>query len=294
MANFCANCGNKLRKEDNFCVNCGAKIDKSDLKQHNPSLNQYYDSKEKNKAKKELKRVVGGRLIYNKNFSNTLAENGLDIVHDREAIIKQVEKEIDLGLIKSGGVEFRVNQLILEYKKKKEKEEIKLIRQRKKIKIAKQKNEIRIAKQKEEEKKILKKLDELFESDEIKSKLRKNNIGQTGIISIKDNLKNKLIDIIENMNEEELKSFIITQLEKEIKELEKARIEKEKERIIKEMEENELTRGGYCSSNCRHYYENFYDGEGRTPDDPDFDGYIGDDCNLGHSLQEGSFCKDYE
>ncbi|MBQ6511936.1 zinc-ribbon domain-containing protein [Methanobrevibacter sp.] len=126
MANFCANCGNKLRKEDNFCVNCGAKIDKSDIKQHNPSLNQYYDSREKNKAKKELKRVVGGRLIYNKNFSNTLAENGLDIVHDREAIIKQVEKEIGSGQIKSAGVEFRVNQLILEYKIKKEQEQIRL------------------------------------------------------------------------------------------------------------------------------------------------------------------------
>ena len=32
MANFCTNCGAKVRKEDNFCTNCGTKIDKSDIK----------------------------------------------------------------------------------------------------------------------------------------------------------------------------------------------------------------------------------------------------------------------
>ncbi|WP_296890796.1 zinc ribbon domain-containing protein [uncultured Methanobrevibacter sp.] len=30
MANFCTNCGTKIRKEDNFCTNCGTKIRKDD------------------------------------------------------------------------------------------------------------------------------------------------------------------------------------------------------------------------------------------------------------------------
>ena len=53
MNNFCIYCGNKLRKDDNFCPNCGNRIDKSD----NPSVP---DEMEKKKAKRELKRVIGG------------------------------------------------------------------------------------------------------------------------------------------------------------------------------------------------------------------------------------------
>ncbi len=51
--------------------------------------------------------------------------------------------------------------------------------------------------------------------------------------------------------------------------------------------------GGYCSSRCRHYHENFYDASGRTLDDPDYDGYRYY-CELGHSLYDGSYCKDYK
>ena len=116
MANFCTNCGNKFGKDDNFCSNCGTKTD----------INHPSDSLEKGRAKKELKRVVGRRLSHNNAFSNELLENGLDITNTRKAIIQQVEKEIDSGQIKSGGVEFRVNQLIVEYKAKKEEENRKL------------------------------------------------------------------------------------------------------------------------------------------------------------------------
>ena len=59
MANFCINCGSRVRKEDNFCTNCGTRIDKT-------------DNIEKEKARKELKRLTGGRLSYNKNFIKTL------------------------------------------------------------------------------------------------------------------------------------------------------------------------------------------------------------------------------
>ena len=57
-----------------------------------------------------------------------------------------------------------------------------------------------IAKEKEEERKKLKTIDEIFESEEIKSEIRKNKINQIHVISIKDNLKNKLIREKEDMN----------------------------------------------------------------------------------------------
>ncbi|WP_298501214.1 zinc ribbon domain-containing protein [uncultured Methanobrevibacter sp.] len=264
MANFCSNCGSKLRKEDNFCSNCGVKIDKSDMGQ-NPHLNSMPDSIEKEMAKKELKRVVGGRILYNKTFGNELHRNGLDVVITGKAIRQQVEKEIDSGQIKSEEVEFRVNQLILEYKIKKE---------------------TRIAKEKEEENKKLKMIDEIFESEEIKSEIRKNNISQIDVISIKATLKDKLINKRENMSESEIKHFIKAVFEKVGK--------PEKARITKEMENNEMKSGGYCSLNCRHCYEEFLDRGGGIVGDFDSEGYVEYYCRLGHSISFGSFCKYYK
>ena len=149
MANFCTNCGTRIRKEDNFCTNCGTKIDKSDIKQDNHLLKPSPDSIEKTKAKKELKRVVGGKLLYNKTFSNELLENGLDIVNTGKAIRQQVEKEIDSGQIKSGGVELRVSQLIHEYKIKTEEENKKLAEKRR-LEAEKKAEELRIIREKEE------------------------------------------------------------------------------------------------------------------------------------------------
>lgn len=271
MANFCTNCGTKLRIADNFCTNCGAKIDKSGIKQTN-QLKLSPDSIEKEKAKKELKRVVGGRFNYNKTFSNELVKNDLDIIRDGNAIRQQVEKEIDSGKIKSGGVEFRINQLISEYKI-----------------------------EKEEEKKKLKRIEEIFESAEIKLEISKNNINQTHVTSIKDSLKNKLINKKENMSDEEIKHFIRTELEKASKEIKKARIAKEKEmnsrkieRSSERIEKNEKTYGGYCNWNCRHCYEEFLDSNGGIVGDFDSDGMVDYYCNLGHPLSLGSFCEDYE
>ena len=264
MANFCTNCGAKIRKEDNFCTNCGTKIDKSNMKRDN-HLKSTPNNIEKEKAKKELKRVVGGRLLYNKTFSNELYENGLDITNTGNAIRQQVEKEIDSGQIKSGGVEFRVNQLIHEYKIKKE-----------------------------EENKKLKTIDEIFESEEIKSEIRKNKVDQIHVISIKDRLKNKLIDERENMSDEEIKYFIKKEFEKARKDQEKARITKEKEMISREIEKNKKIRGGYCGLGCRHCYEEFLDSGGGIVGDFDSEGYVEYYCNLGHSIAFGSFCKDYE
>ncbi len=279
---FCAHCGNKIRKEDSFCIRCGAKINKYDTKQCYHSSNQYSDSIEKNRAKKELNRVTGGIIFSNKIFDNELRRNGLDVVNTGNAIRQQVEKEIDLGQIRSAEVELRVIQLIDEYKIKKE-----------------------------EEKRILKMIDELFESSEIKFEINYNNIDQKYILSIKDNLKNKLIDKTEDMSEEEIKQFIKTELEKAIKqekariakekekariaeEKKKARIAEEQERRRKELEWIEINGGGYCSLSCRHCYEEFLDSGGGIVGDFDSEGYVEYYCHLGHSISFGSLCKDYE
>ncbi|WP_406535340.1 zinc-ribbon domain-containing protein [Methanobrevibacter sp.] len=269
MANYCTKCGTKLGKDDNFCTNCGTKINKQNIH----LLKTPSDSIEKEKAKKELKKVIGGRLSYNSTFSGALLENGLDITNTGNAIKQQIEKEIDSGKIKSGGVEFRVNQLIHEYKIKKE-----------------------------EENKILKTIDEIFETEEIKSEIRKNRIDQIHVDSIKDHLQNKLIDKRENMNEEEIKHFIKAELEKKGKEQEKARTAeaKEKARIAEEMKrkrttEKKMGNGGYCGWGCQYYREEILDSTG---------GIIGDYtedmsgtyyyCSLGHVLVDGRFCEDYE
>lgn len=265
MANFCTNCGFKLEDYYNYCINCGAKIDKSDTKHHNSSLNQYSDSMEKKKAKKELKRVVGGNLSYNKTFASELIRNDLDLINTGKAIRQQVEKEIDSGEIKSAGVELRVNQLIKEYK----------------IKSA-------------EDKKKLNMIEEIFESEEIKSEIRKNSIDEIDVISIKDSLKNKLINKRENMDEGQIKHFIKTEFEKIIREQEKVRIAKEKERSSKKIEVTEINHGGYCGWSCKHYYEEFLDGGGGIVGDFDSEGSVDYYCSLGHSLVDGRFCDDYE
>ena len=180
--NFCIECGTKLEKEDNFCTNCGAKIDKSDMKQSKHLLKSVYDSIEQDRARR--------------------------------------------------------------------------------------------AKEKEEKKKKLKTIDEIFESEEIKSEIIKNNISQKYVFSIKYNLNNKLINKKEEMNEEEIKYFIKIELEKANKEQKKAKIKKEKEIHSK--------------------YEEFMDSGGGIVGDFDSEGYVEYYCRLGHSLSFGRFCEDYE
>ena len=192
MANFCINCGTKLKKGDNFCANCGTKIDKSDIKQKKP----------------------------------------LKFVRDI------LEKEMD-----------------------------------------------KIAKEQEEAHNKLKTIDEIFESEEIKTEIRKNNVGQKHVISIKDRLKNKLIHNRERMSEEEIKDFIKT-------ELKKAKIAEEKEKSSKNM--RNTVQKSCCSWNCRHCYEEFLDSGGGIVGDFDSEGYVEYYCRLGHSVSFGSFCKDYE
>ena len=198
--NFCINCGTKLEKDDKFCINCGTKIDKSNMKQSKHLLKSVYESIEK----------------------------------DRE----------------------------------------------------------RRAKQKEEEKKKLKTIDKIFESEEIKSEIRKNNISQKYVFSIKGSLKTKLIDKREELSDEEIKYFIKTELEKANKEQKKVIITKEM--MSKKIEKNETVNRSYCNLNCRHCYEEFIDSGGGIVGDFDSEGYVEYYCRLGHPISFGRFCEDYE
>ena len=145
----------------------------------------------------------------------------------------------------------------------------------------------RIDQENEEKKKKLKTLDEIFESDEIKSEIRKNKAGPSDVSHIKDILKNKIVNKKENLSNAEIKSFIK-------KELKNIRIAKEKELERRRIEETTMHHGGYCSMNCRHYYEEFFDSGGGIVGDFDCEGYTEYYCNLGHQLCDGHFCEDYE
>lgn len=272
MANFCTNCGSKLEENYNYCINCGAKVEFYS--------NQYSDNLEKRKAKKELKRVVGGSILSNAAFDRELIRNGLPTGTAQRAIRQQLEKEIDSGQLKWAGVEFRAYQLVIEYK----------------IKY-------------EEEKKIAKMIHEILESYEIKSEISEIKIDGKRILSIKNNIKNKVIDKKENMSEDEIKSFIKEELNIVINN-EKARIarEREKARIEKEKEEARLAReeeirrkeaewikihgGGYCGLDCPHCYEEFLDSHGAIVGDFDSEGFVEYYCGLGHTVSFGSYCKD--
>lgn len=128
MVQFCTNCGTKLEDNDNFCINCGTKV-------HNDFSSSTPKSKirEKAEANKELKRIAGGRLDSNIFFIKLLSSNGLT-EDDGNNIKKQLKNEINAGEIKKDDVEDRMNQLILEYKSEKEKEEeIKINKLKKRI-----------------------------------------------------------------------------------------------------------------------------------------------------------------
>lgn len=86
--------------------------------------------------------------------------------------------------------------------------------------------------------------------------------------------------------------------EDELKEIrEKQEEERKRQAAERKMWEEEYMRqygGGYCSFNCRHCYEEFFDSLGAIVADPVDEGYNDYYCRLGHSLSFGSFCKDYE
>lgn len=216
MANFCTNCGAKIRKDDNFCTNCGTKLKKEGTFCTN----------------------CGTKIRKDDNFCiNCGAKIDKSNIKPKKHILKSVNESIE--------------------------------------------------KEKEEEKKKRLKIDEIFESEGIKSEIRKNNISQIDVISIKDRLIDKIINKKEKMSEGEIKYFIKT-------ELEKIRIEKEKEMPSEIIENNEIFQGNYCSLSCRHCYEEFLDSGGGIVGDFDSEGCVEYYCQLGHRVSFGSFCEDYK
>ena len=229
MANFCSNCGTKIRKEDKFCSNCGTKL----IEENNFCINCGTKLGEEDKFCINCgTKIDKSNIKQGKHLSKSL--------HDK------IKKEIDI-----------------------------------------------IAKQNEEKKKKLKTIDEILESEEIKSEIRKNNINQIHVNSIKNSLKNKIIHNREEMSEEEIKYFIKTELEKASEKQKKAKIAKEK-MSSKKIEKNKIAQGDYCNLNCRHCCEEFLDSGGGIVGDFDDGGYVEYYCRLGHSLSFGRFCDDYE
>ncbi|WP_407377070.1 zinc-ribbon domain-containing protein [Methanobrevibacter sp.] len=148
-------------------------------------------------------------------------------------------------------------------------------------------NKILMEQKREEQKKKLKTVDEIFESEEIKSEIRKNNADKIDVILIKEELKNKIVNKQENMTHNDIKNFIK-------KELEEIGIPDEKPIISKKEKENKPTSGGYCSFGCMHCYEEFFDGGGAIVGDFDGDGYVEYYCRLGHNLAFGRYCEDFK
>nr|WP_295001674.1 zinc ribbon domain-containing protein [uncultured Methanobrevibacter sp.] len=259
MANFCTNCGTKLGSDDNFCYNCGTRADNSNFKVNI----SYSASIDKKYAKKELKRIIGGKFIYNNDFVTALERNGLDPFHAGRAIRKQVVAEIESGQLKSGGVESRVNRLISEYKIKND-----------------------------EKKQKLQKIREIFASPDIRSVIRNNDISQSDVNLAKFMIKRKLIDQNEDMSDEDIRKYVkeSLMLNNKVKIFDMTKKPKNTHKTV----QSEPDYGGYCSFNCRHCYEEFLDSYGGIVGDFDAGGYVEYYCRLGHQVSFGSFCEYYD
>jgi hypothetical protein len=252
-----------LGKDDKFCINCGTLIDGPYSTQDNHSFKSRSDM-EKENARRELERVVGGGLFYNKTFRKELFKNDLEIFTTGKSIRQQVENEIDSGKIKSQDVQSRVNQLIQERRAESDRQKF------------------RRFEEKQAEMKKIKMIDDLFESEEIKSQIRKNRVDEFNVIIIKKRLKNKMVKNKQDMTEAQIKSY----LKEEFK---RYGIPKQRETESRKVENN----GGYCNFNCIHYCEEFLGSEGEIVGDFTSDGVVDHYCNLGHSKAYGSFCQDY-
>lgn len=184
MVIFCTNCGTKLEEDDVFCRNCGTKVDKPKRKRKGLFSKMKQDEETK-ESRKERNRLIG-RISFNDTFKNKLNENGLS-ENDGVLISSKLNGEITSGKIKKNEVEKRINDLIIERKLELEDkiEEFKFI-------------------------------DEFFKSDEVKSKIRKEEISQSKVTSIKSNLKNKVRFEKTNLSEDEIKNELSAEIEKEI------------------------------------------------------------------------------
>lgn len=96
-----------------------------------------------------------------------------------------------------------------------------------------------------------------------------------------------------------LKKIIRYAIELENEEKERKRKFEEQIRQIKEQKKREMEYirqygGGYCGFGCRHYFEEYFDSHGGIIGDIDNEGYVEYNCNLGHEIYNGKFCKDFQ
>ena len=109
-----------------------------------------------------------------------------------------------------------------------------------------------------------------------------------------NNLKKEILDVINRaINRRKQEE------QRRRQEAERIKQQEELKRQIAERrkQEEEYIRqygGGYCSSTCRHYYEEILTPQGISIDYTDDMYGVDYCCSLGHSVSLGSFCKDYE
>lgn len=95
------------------------------------------------------------------------------------------------------------------------------------------------------------------------------------------------------------KKIIMNAISREKEQKERKRQYEEQKRQMEELKKREMEYirqygGGYCGFSCRHYYEEYFDSHGGIVGDIDSEGYVEYYCNLGHTIADGKYCKDYE
>lgn len=203
MVKFCTNCGTKLEKEDLFCIKCGTKVNQESHIQKS-SINPKQCEKEKKKAIKKLDEITGKHFL-SENFKKELSKCGLERF-DGNLITGQLRREINNCQIKSENLENRMINLMFKRKLEQEGE----------YETFKAIGEFKV-------------IEELFESNDIKSKIKENYMSFSQLISIKNNLYHEIkfkkgTALMIKLSNEEIK----TSLNKELQNV----IDKNKEKKI--------------------------------------------------------------
>ncbi len=109
--NFCTNCRTKIRKDDNFCTNCGTKIDKSDM-QNNYSLKSASANIEKAIQEEEQIRILKQKEIISEKIEENEMNYGdycdLNCIHCYEEFLDS-DGEISGDYSGGGEVEYYCN-----------------------------------------------------------------------------------------------------------------------------------------------------------------------------------------
>ena len=273
--NFCIHCGGEIRDGDKFCIHCGTKIDKFHIK----SNNSLEDSIENNgiTQKEELvkrKFEVIDELYESEEIQTLIRENNLF--------------EYEIGNIKFKLRKYvKINNKISDDKLKNNliKELNKVIEENPQRKAPMEINKkLEENTQKREEKRKFKLINQLYESVEIQTLIRENNLFEYEIGYIKIKLR-KMVRANNKISADELKDYLKNELNKVI--------EDKRKRKEKLMGTNTAS-GGYCGLDCVHYCTEYLSYDEGVVGDFGVGDYCEYYCSLGHSIYEGSYCKDFE